>query len=311
MRLIDFIYEALDNESVETNSNVERRLRLINYLKGKNYKEYIKTLNDMLKDDKCKMLLQDGFGGELGDMKLRFNFENIKVTKLIPTQKEIDIIKTVNLPIAKPEILASYFNDKVLVANTPLVTFRSNYIIDGHHRWSAIFAFNPEGRAVCCNYDSDEISSRQMLKATQGAIAAVKAQHDKDEIPQENVKGQNLFDKKWNRDAVVKYLKNLFDGKVPVYKGEPLSDKGEKFVAELGKYVKGIDSVENAIEYIADNLMTLRANNTPESDAPQRGDMPQTNQAGSEGDSKNTSVNDEDSALNKLKSGKIVKDAIK
>ena len=54
----------------ETSNNEERKKELEKWLKGKQMPDYIKTLNKMLEDDKAKVLLQDGFGGELGDTKL-------------------------------------------------------------------------------------------------------------------------------------------------------------------------------------------------------------------------------------------------
>ena len=40
-----------DEDGVETNSNSERYNELEKYLKGKEYGDYIKTLNSMLEDD--------------------------------------------------------------------------------------------------------------------------------------------------------------------------------------------------------------------------------------------------------------------
>ena len=36
------------------------------------------------------------------------------------------------------------FKDEIITAGMPLVTFRGNYVIDGHHRWSECAMINPK-----------------------------------------------------------------------------------------------------------------------------------------------------------------------
>jgi hypothetical protein len=58
--------------------------------------------------------------------------------------------------------------------------------------------------------------------------------------------------------------------------------------------------------------MELKSNNYPEQGAPNRGDMPQTDQGGSnKEDAKSSLPGSEGSALNKLKDGEFVKGAVK
>lgn len=291
----DFIFES------ETSSNEERKKELEKWLKGKKMPDYIKTLNKMLEDPKAKLLLQDGFGGELGDTKFKFSVENIPVKNLRPTQSEIDVAKSIDYPLTKPENIDTYYENggnKVMIAGFPIITFRKNYVIDGHHRWSQVFALNPDAKMVCCDYDAD-ISPLSMLKATQGAIAAVKADDNKNDgkIPSEQVKGQNLFDDAWDKEAIIKHIKETAIDSVPeVFK----------------KYKKELDTIDKVADFIADNLIDLKTNNYPESGSPNRGDMPQTDDAGTvEKDKKSALPGSEGSALNKLKDGKIAKGAVK
>lgn len=291
--------EMMLNES-ETSNNNDRKKELEKYLKGKKYPDYIQTLNDMLDDPKAKQLLEDGFGGELGDTKLRFKVTKIPVRNLRPTQSEIDVEKSVKFPLTVPSNIDNYYKkgDKDVIIKFPLITFRQNYVIDGHHRWSQVFAFNPDAKMVCCDYDGD-ISPIQMLKATQGAIAAVKADDNKNDghIPSEKVEGQNLFDDKWDEKAIIEYVKKTAVENVP--------EVFQKYHSEL----KDIDEVA---KFVAENLIDLKSNNYPENGAPNRGDMPQTDQGGSDkGDATSSLPGKEGSALNKLKNGKFVKGAIK
>lgn len=298
-----------------TNNNKERKEELIKYLKNKNYSDYIETLNKMLKDEKTKALIFDGFGGELGDLKLDFNPNaNIKVTALTPTQNEIDITKSINFAMAYPESnIPNYFSKNVKVAGMPIITFKKEFVIDGHHRWSQVFAYNPNAIMEAIDYSSDEINSQQMLKATQGAIAAVIAQNDNlDEIPQEKVNGKNVYD--FDEQGIKEYISDVLSGKevAIIDKGEKIyvEDKGEKFVKTLSKYVDSVKDVETAAEYIAGNFMKLKVNHSPIQGAPNRGDMPQTDKGAPDGNKKNSGPDKNGSALNKLAKNEIVKGAV-
>ena len=150
------------NESARsTNSNEERRIELEKWLKNKKYNEYVKVLDKMLDDPKAKTLLVDGFGGELGKTKFTFKVKNIPAANLRPTQSEIDVDKSLKQFLTNPENIKKDFANEIIIANMPLVTFRGNYVIDGHHRWSEVAIINPEGKMVCFDYGAD-ISPVQM-----------------------------------------------------------------------------------------------------------------------------------------------------
>ena len=299
IRLYDFIVESKDDEDKGklTSSNKERLELLQKILKNKKYSEYIDTLNKMLDDPKAKILLKDGFGGELGNMQFTFKKRNIPVRKLRPTQSEIDITKSVDFPLEHPENIDNFYkNADACEIIMPLITFRGNYIIDGHHRWSQVFAFNPDAKMVCFDYDAD-ISPIQMLKATQGAIAAVKAENGDGKIPVNTVDGENVFDEKLDSNAIKEHIKKTaVDGVVDTFK----------------KYKKELTDIDKVSDFVTDNLMSLKANNYPETikgeSAPNRGLMPQTDKGGTDSGNKKTALpSKHGSALNKLKDGKFVR----
>ena len=93
-----------------TDSNVKRKQELEKWLKNKNYPDYVKTLNKMLDDPKAKSLLQDGFSGSLGNLKLKFSVKNISAKSLRPTQSEIDISKSIKHGLTKTQGVNKYFN---------------------------------------------------------------------------------------------------------------------------------------------------------------------------------------------------------
>ena len=204
-----FVFENAYKAGILTKNNKERKAELVKYLQHKDMHDYIETLNNMLDDPKAKLLLEDGFGGDLGDTTLKYSIEEIPVRNLRPTQSEIDVDKSIKYSFTKPEtvdmIMAN--NSKcVEINNSPIVTFRKNYVIDGHHRWSQVYSINPNATVTCFNYDGD-ISPIQMIKAVQGAIAAVKAENgDGENIPSKIVEGKNIFDKEWNKKHIYKYI---------------------------------------------------------------------------------------------------------
>lgn len=279
-----------------TSSNKERKQELEKWLKGKNYPDYVKTLNKMLDDPKAKTLLEDGFGGDLGDTKFTFSVKLIKPIMLRPTQNEIDVDKSIKHALSKPENMRNDFSKEIVIANMPLVTFRGNYVIDGHHRWSECAMINPEGKMVCFDYDAD-ISPIQMLKAVQGNIAAALASRDNDpEIPSRKTAGPNLFDKEWDKDKIREYVTNKLE---------------DSAATEYIRHNKDIKSKEDVIDILCENILNLKINNYPEDNAPSRGEMPQTDKAGKEKGSKLSSYPDkEGSALNRMKDGKFDKKAI-
>lgn len=288
--------EQYINESARTtNSNEERRVELEKWLKNKKYSDYVKILDKMLDDPKAKTLLVDGFGGELGNTKFTYSVKYITASSLRPTQSEIDVDKSLKMFLTKPENVSKNFGDEIIVANMPLVTFRGNYIIDGHHRWSEVAIVNPEGKMVCFDYDAD-ISPIQMLKAVQGSIAAVLAEKDEKDMPSGTRKGPNIYDKKWDKEAIIEYVKRY------------MTDAVEQ---ECYKYFKDCDTFEELCETIADNAMELKYNNYPEDNSPNRVDMPQTDKGGTGKDKLSAFPTSRGSALHKLSKGKYVKGALK
>ena len=287
------------NESIEilTTSNRQRRKELEKWLKHKKYDDYVDTLNKMLEDPKAAALLEDGFGGDLGDTKLTFSVKNIPVSQLMPTQKEIDLDKSLKHALTNESSLRKTFSDPIKI-NKPIVTFRQNYVIDGHHTWLQAIALNPHGKILAFNYDGD-ISPIQMLKAVQGTIAAVKADKNNNngKLPSSKVEGPNFFSDKFDRKKIRKYLEDTFN--------DDLTDI-------YCEYIKECKDKNDIMKYLEERLLDIKANNYPFEAAPSRDDMPQVFKGGTDVDDKSSALPDkEGSAMNKLKDDKFMKSAIK
>lgn len=294
LSLNSYIFESRE---VSTTSNNQRRKELEKWLKHKNYKDYVETLNKMLEDPKSAALLEDGFGGILGDTKLKFSVQKITVSQLMPTQKEIDLDKSLKHALVKEESFKKTFSNPIEI-NKPIVTFRKNYIIDGHHTWLQAIALNPNGKILAFNYDGD-ISPIQMLKAVQGTIAAVKADKNNNngKLPSSKVEGPNFFSDKFDRKKIRKYLEDTFN--------DDLTDI-------YCEYIKECKDKNDIMKYLEERLLDIKANNYPFESAPSRDDMPQVFKGGTDADDKSSALPDkEGSAMNKLKDDKFMKSAIK
>ena len=292
--LFNYIFESRE---ILTSSNKQRRKELERWLKHKNYEDYVDTLNKMLEDPKSAALLEDGFGGDLGDTKLKFSVVNVPVSQLMPTQKEIDLDKSIKYALTNEKSFKKTFKSPIEI-NKPIVTFRQNYVIDGHHTWLQVITLNPNGKMLAFNYDGD-ISPIQMLKAVQGTIAAVKADDNKNngKLPSNKVEGPNFFDDYFNRKKIRKYLEDTFD---------------DSLVDIYCKYIKSCKDRKDIIKYLEERLLDIKANNYPFEAAPSRDDMPQVFKGGTNKDDKDSALPDkEGSAMNKLKDDKFMKSATK
>lgn len=292
--LNNYIFESRE---VSTTSNKQRRKELEKWLKHKNYEDYVETLNKMLEDPKSAALLEDGFGGILGDTKLKFSVQKITVSQLMPTQREIDLNKSLKHALVKEESFKKTFSNPIEI-NKPIVTFRKNYVIDGHHTWLQAIALNPNGKILSFNYDGD-ISPIQMLKAVQGTIAAVKADDNNNngKLPSNKVEGPNFFNDDFDRKKIRKYLEDTFDNSlVDVY----------------CEYIKECKDRNDIIKYLEERLLDIKANNYPFEAAPSRDDMPQIFKGGTDANDKSSALpNKEGSAMNKLKDDKFMKSVTK
>ena len=290
--LKDFILESMTKVDLLDGTKEEKIKRLEQFLKG-SYEDYIDKLNELLKDPKTAALLENAFGGSLGNVQLKYNKKNIYVQQLNPTQAEIDLKNSVLYPLCHPECIPNFFKPAVELS-IPLVTFNDNFVIDGHHRWSQGLCFNPSCKMVCVNFKG-ALSAPQMLKATQGAIAAYMSEKgNNNDIPSAIVdKGFNIFDN--NRADIENFLEQVYNGIIAMG-----SDKCnvDEVVKQLSKYVPEVTDKESLTKYICDNVENLKNDHTPVASAPNRGLMPQTDKAGKLED---------DSAIGRMKDDKVLK----
>lgn len=216
--------------------------KLIDMLSNKDYEESVDFIDNLVKDPKLQFILSLGFGGKFSDLKLKLSKKNIDVVKLIPTQNEIGFDETLKYLCTGKNVDKCFENPAVI--KKPIVVFRGTFIIDGHHRWSEIYATNSNAKVECIDIDGN-LSPIQMLKAVQATIGS-----NLGTLMSKDVQGKNLL--KASEKEIRSYIKSNIN-----------TDKFLKYY-------------EDPINEIVNNCEMLKHNNYPILGAPKRGDMPQT-----------------------------------
>ncbi len=149
-----------------------------------------KKLANVIGDPKVQALLNAGDkDGDPNDDKFPYSSKNIQVMKLLPTQNEIGFDQSVmNLLTDQYGSLDSFLKGNADVGG-PIVTYAGQYIIDGHHRWSQVFAANPFAKLDALDIaEKPGFTHTDMLKVVHGAIAAQLGK-----VPASNPEGENLL----------------------------------------------------------------------------------------------------------------------
>jgi hypothetical protein len=96
--------------------------------------------------------------------------ESVKVVELQPTQKEIDLMKSVAYYFGGLEGLINIIKNKT--PGKGAIVKDGNLVIDGHHRWSGVMAIAPDGSINAYNVTWPGKDTSQKLASAQLAVAA-------------------------------------------------------------------------------------------------------------------------------------------
>lgn len=214
-----------------------------------NYPGFVAALGKFAADPKFRQFIKD-----TDAEKSKVQLTSIAVTKLIPTQNEIDVDGSLAFPLTKPEAAAYALKGGNVKIVSPIIVFNGKYIVDGHHRWSQLYAMNKEAKIVAYNFVNQNIKKPlDALKATQLAIVAAGAT----KIPSNRVEGANLL--KMDEGAIKQYvIKKVIDPVVDVF-----------------NKMKQLETKEAVADYIWSNVQSMQQTSQPVSGAPGRGIMPQ------------------------------------
>lgn len=149
---------------------------------------FVKTLNRLLNVDEqnpcptslsCNvalytLLTTGGPNRGLANSALTITYDSADVADMVPTQNEIDLAKTLKNTLQDPASIETFFTGGVITpfGGAPVITAGDGtYIVDGHHRWSAIYLINPYAQVI--TVDAGYVPNPQTaLKETQIGIVA-------------------------------------------------------------------------------------------------------------------------------------------
>jgi len=146
-----------------------------NAISGK-YIPFVQWLKKYSDDKRIANIIKGGMqdGNQSDDQIAVTPGANIAVNQLWPTQKEIGIANSLAYPLDKPQEFAKIFTGAPVDTGSVIV-LNGRFVLDGHHRWSQTFCYNPKAQLVVTNYQNDKFEQEGGLKAIQAAIVALKS----------------------------------------------------------------------------------------------------------------------------------------
>jgi hypothetical protein len=139
------------------------------------YVEFVKKLKKNANDPKVKTILNLGKKDGLNDEAIKVTEVSITAKNLIPTQSQIGLADSLGyLREHSPEGAAKLIKgDTSAFKENRILTANNKYILDGHHRWSQVFLFNPDAKIPSVNLTIPDLDEgTDLLKVVQLAIAA-------------------------------------------------------------------------------------------------------------------------------------------
>ena len=223
----------------------------------KNYPDFVRALKGQSLDDRVMAAITAGReDGRPDDERIDFPraTTSIMVSDLRPTQSEIDVDKSLIKTLAGSDArqLRSMANGDTIELGAPVLTLNGQWVIDGHHRWSQVYAMNRDAKIVCLDLRTKEKADPvEVLKAMQMAILATLKT-----IPTEVVRGHNLL--RVGERELKSYVKDR---------------AAENFLAAIEMDADG------AADMIWANVSDMQRVARPAANAPDREVMPQTGEA--------------------------------
>jgi hypothetical protein len=185
------------------------------------------------------------------------------VSKLTPSQNEVDIDKSLGYPLTHADQLREYLIGGYISSNKIITANSGTSIVDGHHRWSGLFVINPD--TELSSYDLGYApTAKEALAETQFGVAAKDTY-----LPVEIVVGRNLFT--INEEDFKRRVIEIIDFGVP---SEELTPEPVAIRATFLE-LRGLATDAEITEFLWQNVLRMRAGNQPIPGATGRGFMPQ------------------------------------
>ena len=252
-----------EEEKSKEYEKVEGEKKTLEAMIGAEYKDFVATLKNKVKDPKFQAFLSMGLGdGSLPDDRVAVKPVSIPVKKLQPTQSQIGLADSLGyLSETAPQGAKSLALGQVKPANIGgrIITANGKYIVDGHHRWSQIYLINPNAEVPAINFTVKGVfdSPEGVLKLAHLSIAAT----DKAVPLKQADSATDVYKTGGDRNKI----KNILN--------QTVSDEMANVLAPHYK----TDSKEGVVDRIADHAQLLyKETKAAAAAGPERGFMPQT-----------------------------------
>lgn len=281
------------------------------------YAKFVGYLGDNANDPKLKAAIASGLedGDKEDDVFTFSKMVGVAVRGCKPTQSEVVLSKSLSFPLPnkdKAELTKLMSSNSEETTYTiikdgqqplPIVIFNdgvTNYVIDGHHRWSQVHAVNPDAFLSALVMTAKKAISAasigtEILKAVQLSIL---------KVVQDNSPGGGA--KLPSAGGGKNPAENLFECSEADLKKFVVDNVGSTFL-EVAVETKKIPqaTTEAAADYIWKNVLDLRENSRPIDNATERGLMPQTDEGENGVNTKAIDALNKGKWMDELKSGKI------
>lgn len=231
---------------LSTTSNAQRKKELEKWFEGIKYSDYPNTLHKMLDDPKVKALLDDRYSHLWGDITLDFTVKKVRSCTLTPTKLILNLNQSLLPALTDSQKFEQLFVEPIVI-DKPIITFRRNYIVDGHHSWIQAIALNPENYVTILDYDSRELSSIEFFRAIHKAVEA-EGDYDGKQTSETEEKF-NLYNKEFTEKEIKDYIKRNIT-----------KETVDCFV----EHIADCTNRRTTIDWIVKNLLRIKYNNEPE-----------------------------------------------
>lgn len=247
---------------------------------GANYSAFMSALASNASDPKVQAFIAAGkLDKDENDDKFTFSETPLAVSGLIPTQNEIDVDKSLAWPLKKAATFLSYVKGagQTFTLGGPIVTYAGKYVIDGHHRWSQLYACNKDAMISAVDITVEGLEPLDVLKAVQAAIAI-----QTKSVPTQSVQGLNLL--KIDKAGLASWMDSF--NASPAFFANVGADADAMNIMRSAAGVKSeaadvseedYEEAQTLVEnFIWSNVQDMQTKSQPVAGAPKRDLMPQT-----------------------------------
>ena len=255
--------EDKDKDDASTLSDEEAVKAIEDNIPGKGVTAVVDFLNSPLgTDPKVREFIRKGSeDGDPSDEQITVGSGSPKVGDMVPTQNEIDLMKSISFPLSSIDALDNAMGSSVAIGD---IIASGEHIIDGHHRWSSVASVNPDASLKVIDLGLPG-SADTKLAVAQVAIAAQPEVGTKP-VPKATTAGaaNNILGKgagaikemilarvgesskagELLNDEIVNHIKTKYANKFGIGEGDDMETVREKIADTVGKNLAAMKAGE-------------------------------------------------------------------